>query len=54
MQFGPLGCRLLGGDNPKEQMHSQPRHRAIIDSSPPTPLSKPRRVGYINSSNYRP
>jgi len=49
LQFGPLGCRLLGGDNPTEQMHSQRCHIAVIGSCPPTPLSKPR-TGYINSN----
>jgi len=44
MQFGPLGCRLLGGDNPTEQMHSQRLRRVIIGSCNPTPLSKPHRV----------
>jgi len=44
LQFGPLGCSLLGGDNTTEQMQSQCHRRAIIGSCPPTPLSKPRRV----------
>src|SRR6218665_3056149 len=52
LQFGPLACGLLGGDNPTEQMQSQRCRRAIM-GIPALPLPSLSLAGYNNSNNYR-